>query len=459
METRNEMLGNRKDNKQKIASISKKIQESIRKHRKEELSVLREQIEKIRGINKGLKQLIEYTQWIPNMKTKSEKNKNEQLTAKRLSIVKVATDFYKKLYTETDSTLSVEEEKEIYEEEIPCILKSEVIKAIQSQKSGKAFGDDKISSEILKQSSIEICRFVTSLFNEILVTEQIPTQRTKSTIILLHKKGDKNEINNYRPISLLSNLYKVFSKIILGRITKRLEESQPKEQAGFRADYSTIDHIHVVKQIIEKQNEYGQMYYMAFVDYNKAFDSLSHSYIWKTLEKQEVERKYIRIIKKIYRRTIATIQLEQQGEEFGIEKGVRQGDPLSPKLIIAVLEDIFRNLDWEHFGININGSNLNHLRFADDIVLFAEKPGTLQTTLQQLDGESKKAGLCMNLTKTKLMTNAVKENIVIGEENIEYVDEYIYLGQTISINDQYSKEIDKRISNTWKRYWPFTLKR
>ncbi|GBP76676.1 Putative uncharacterized transposon-derived protein F52C9.6 [Eumeta japonica] len=192
---------------------------------------------------------------------------------------------------------------------------------------------------------------------------------------------------------------------------------------------------------------------MAFVDYNKAFDSLSHSYIWKTLEKQGVERKYIRIIKEIYRRTTATIQLEQQGEEFGIEKGVRQGDPLSPKLSIAVLEDIFRNLDWEHFGININGSNLNHLRFADDIVLFVEKPGTLQTILQQLDGESRKAGLCMNLTQTKLITNAVKENIVIGEESIEYVDEYIYLRQTISINDQYSKEIDRRISNTWKRYW------
>ncbi|CAH2090863.1 unnamed protein product [Euphydryas editha] len=136
METRNGMLGNRRDNKQKIASISIKIHESIRKHKKEErLRVLREQIEKTGGINKGLKQLKEYTQWIPNIKTKSKKNKNEKLTAKRLSIVKVATEFYKKLYTETDSTLPAEEEKEIHEEEIPCILESEVIKAIQSQKS------------------------------------------------------------------------------------------------------------------------------------------------------------------------------------------------------------------------------------------------------------------------------------------------------------------------------------
>lgn len=298
---------------------------------------------------------------------------------------------------------------------------------------------------------------MTNLFNEILATERIPTQWTKSTIVLLHKKGDKNEISNYRPICLMSNLYKVFSKIILGRITKHLEENQPREQAGFRANYSTIDHIHVVKQIIEKLNEYGQHYYMAFVDYNKAFDSLSHNYIWKTLENQGVESKYIKIIKEIYKNSTAQVQLERQGEEFSIQRGVRQGDPLSPKLFTAVLENIFRNIHWYDFGINVNGTNLNHLRFADDIVIFAERSDILQTMLQQLGDESRKAGLSMNPTKTKVMTNAIKENIEIeiemGQEVIEYVDEYIYLGQLISIKDQYTKEIDRRISNTWKRYW------
>ncbi|KOB78623.1 Endonuclease-reverse transcriptase [Operophtera brumata] len=67
MEERNELLEKRKDNRQKIANISKKIQVSIRRHRKKErLNILKEQIEKTGGINKGLKQLKEYTQWIPN---------------------------------------------------------------------------------------------------------------------------------------------------------------------------------------------------------------------------------------------------------------------------------------------------------------------------------------------------------------------------------------------------------
>lgn len=206
---------------------------------------MREQIEKTGGIKKGLKQLREYTKWIPNMKTINQ-NKYKKFTTKRSSIAKVATEFYKKIYSKTEKTTLAEIEKEDYEEEeIPCILETETIKAIKTQKNGKASGKDKISNELLKESLTVISKPLTQLFNEIITTEQIPTQWMTSTIVLLHKKGDKNEINNDRPISLMSNIYKIFSKINLCRITKHLEENQPREQAGFRTDYSTIDHIHV----------------------------------------------------------------------------------------------------------------------------------------------------------------------------------------------------------------------
>ncbi|KOB65520.1 Endonuclease-reverse transcriptase [Operophtera brumata] len=91
MEERNELLEKRKDNRQKIANISKKIQVSIRRHwKKERLNFLKEQIEKTSAIKKGLKQLKEYTQWIPKIKMQNNK-KTGQLTKKRSSIAKVAT--------------------------------------------------------------------------------------------------------------------------------------------------------------------------------------------------------------------------------------------------------------------------------------------------------------------------------------------------------------------------------
>ncbi|GBP84805.1 Retrovirus-related Pol polyprotein from type-1 retrotransposable element R2 [Eumeta japonica] len=210
------------------------------------------------------------------------------------------------------------------------------------------------------------------MFNDITNTETIPQQWTKSHIILLYKKGDKYDIGSYRPISLISNVYKIFAKLILKRIERTLDENQPKEQAGFRSDYSVIDHIHVVRQFLEKYNEYQLTYYIAFIDYSKAFDYLQHAKIWEALLEQGIEHKYIRLIRNIYSRSTAIIQLEKKSTPFRVEKGVRQGDPLSPKLFSAVLESVFRRLNWEHLGINIDGHLLSHLRFADDIVLLAK---------------------------------------------------------------------------------------
>lgn len=192
---------------------------------------------------------------------------------------------------------------------------------------------------------------------------------------------------------------------------------------------------------------------MAFIDYNKAFDSIKHSALWSALLEQGVHKQYITIIRNIYLNSTAKIQLEQAGEEFKIKRGVKQGDPLSPKLFSAVLEKVFRNLDWEHIGLNINGKRLNHLRFADDIILLTDDCVSLQTMVQQLTEESEKVGLQMNTLKTKLMTNQQKDSVVVNGNTLEYVDEYIYLGQIISTEQQTSKEIERRICNSWKSYW------
>ena len=75
--------------------------------------------------------------------------------------------------------------------------------------------------------------------------------------MLLHKKGPRDDIQNYRPISLISNPYKIFTKILTRRLTKTLDENQPVEQAGFRSGYSTIDHLQTVNQLIEKVQEFN----------------------------------------------------------------------------------------------------------------------------------------------------------------------------------------------------------
>lgn len=118
-----------------------------------------------------------------------------------------------------------------------------------------------------------------------------------------------------------------------------------------------------------------------------------------------------------------------------------------------MLEQLFRKLEWEHLGLNINGTRLNHLRFADDLVILEEDPLLLESMIQTLADRSREVGLEMNSSKTKMMTNSTPISITINGQKLEYVEEYVYLGQIISPNDQMSKEIDKRIANGWKKYW------
>ena len=88
----------------------------------------------------------------------------------------------------------------------------------------------------------------------------------------------------------------------------------------------------------------------------------------KTKEQNEL---YVKLSKDIHTDCMATFQLHRNSEKIPIIKGVRQGDAISPKLFTACLEEVFKNLTWENFGIIVNGEYLNNLRFADAIVLLS----------------------------------------------------------------------------------------
>ncbi|XP_037876062.1 LINE-1 retrotransposable element ORF2 protein isoform X1 [Bombyx mori] len=446
------LQGNKdKETRKEIAEISKNINKNIRKDRKQKrANTFQYHIKKTGGVKKAFKELESKKNWMPNIKDRQGRS-----TTKRSEILNIATQYYKELYTSKNNKPATTTTEDMQDTEpIPPILKEETERAITTQKLEKAPGLDQITNELLKTFMPVIVPKLTNLFNEIITAEVIPEDWVKSVIVLLHKKGDKRDINNYRPISLMSNIYKIFSKILLFRLTITLDENQPKEQAGFRSNFSTIDHIHVLRQILQKYREYNKTYYLGFVDFNKAFDSLEHHYIWESLEQQGVHKKYIRILKNIYGKSTAQIKLEKLGEEFPIERGVRQGDPISPKIFSAVLELIFRKLDWDNFGLNVNGDKLSHLRFADDLILFSECPMILERMLQQLADESANAGLTMNITKTKVMSNSSQKNaIAVNNQELEYVSEYVYLGQLVSPTESMQKEIERRIANTWKKFW------
>ena len=155
----------------------------------------------------------------------------------------------------------------------------------------------------------------------------------------------------------------MFAKIITNRVTRSLNENQPREQAGFRKGFSTMDQLHAVNQLIEKCAEYKILLAVALVDYNKAFDSVEIQDVIEALKEQEVDEVYIEVLKHIYRHAKSFIRLHRDSKPLKLKKGVRQGDTSSPKLFKACLEKVFRNLNWNHKGLKIDGEYLNHFRF------------------------------------------------------------------------------------------------
>ncbi|KAF2896537.1 hypothetical protein ILUMI_09638 [Ignelater luminosus] len=138
---------------------------------------------------------------------------------------------------------------------------------------------------------------------------------------------------------------------------------EPENQAGFRASYLTIDHL----QLIEKSKKYIIPIYLAFIDYTKASDFIRHKAIEETLEDWGIPQKYVNIIKRIYDKPTACIEMDKTGERLNLETGVRLEDLLFPDLFKAVLEHLFRKLDWEEKGVKINDELLNNSRFADAV--------------------------------------------------------------------------------------------
>ena len=165
------------------------------------------------------------------------------LTTDRERIVERSREFYEKLYSSTRQE-PPEADIEQQFEGFLNIKAWEVKSAVKQSKKGKAPGPDNITIDLIDAAGDIINDELATLFNECLIQSKVPEIWNEAIIILLHKKGRIR-------ISLLNNIYELFTKIITNRITRTLDENQPREQAGFRRGFSTIDHLHAVNQLIE----------------------------------------------------------------------------------------------------------------------------------------------------------------------------------------------------------------
>ena len=336
----------------------------------------------------------------------------------------------------------------------PPITLAELICSINNCKLNKAPGPDEISNEFFKFLPDNWLLYILPMFNKIVIEKKIPNDWAKINIKMIHKKGDKKNPDNYRPISLLNSSLKIFTQILLNRLTKWISENDllPEWQSGFRKSRSCMDNIFVLNSAIQiKLCRPGGRLYALFVDFRKAFDSLNHNLLWKKLDKQKIDSNFILIMKNIYNSAEGSISLSQESTPYvKITKGVLQGEILSPilfALFLADLEDFLKSKD-------IRGISITHkheillLAYADDIVLLAENVVMMNRILKALAEYCKLNSLNTNTEKTEIIIfkkggyNNKNVRFKYGENDIKIVKSYTYLGVKFSQTGLFNDAMD-----------------
>ena len=177
----------------------------------------------------------------------------------------------------------VNADAELELDDVPSL--DELLAAINSTRENKAPGVCRIPAEVWKYGGLGLQKKLHELIVYIWRTEQIPQNWKDANIVPIFKKGSRKECGNYRGISLLSVAGKILARIILNRLDKICSQILPETQCGFRSNRSTIDIVFSLRQIQEKCTEQNMELYTVFIDFTKAFDTVSREGLWSVLRK------------------------------------------------------------------------------------------------------------------------------------------------------------------------------
>ena len=275
------------------------------------------------------------------------------------------------------------------------------------------------------------------LFNSILSNTWISEDWLMSLITAIHKKGAKEDPDNYRGISLMSCMAKLFLTIINNRLTTFALEHKilSPGQLGFVSGNRTSDPHIILNNIVQKYcHRKKKKLFGCFVDFSKAFDSVPRDLLLDKLSKNGINGKVFEIIKTIYTEDKASVKFgDKFSPTFSTNRGVRQGCVLSPLLFNIFLSDIQNIFDKCGHNPKLNDTEISCLLWADDILILSDTEEGLQAKLDNLARYCKKNKLEVNTDKTKAMIftksgRLLKHQFYFRKTALENVRSYKYLG-------------------------------
>ena len=269
----------------------------------------------------------------------------------------------------------------------------------------------------------------------------VPTDWYKTIIHPIPKSLDSDPRIplNYRGISLVSCMSKLFTGVLTNRLNDYFEENGivVDEQGGFRKKRSCNDQAFILHSLASDAIQSKASLFGCFIDLKKAFDCVNREMLLYKLLDKGIEGKMYFIIKSLYNaeKTMASIKINDLLTDwFYTTQGVKQGDSLSPILFLLFINDLAKALIDSGLGVEVDGRRVPILLYADDIVLLSNSEKDLQTMVDVVHEWCSTWLMSVNLAKTKIVhfrhkrKNRSEFVFKYGEKIIDYVDTYKYLG-------------------------------
>jgi hypothetical protein len=258
--------------------------------------------------------------------------------------------------------------------------------------NGNSPGSDQIPNYWLKAfpaTHSYITKFITTITEE---PKQMPDWLTTGITCLLHKSGDTKEPKNYRLITCLSTIYKTLTGIIARRISVHLEEHNllPAERKGCHSGSKGCkDQLLISKATLEDCKKRIKNLNMTWIDYQKTFDNVPHNWIEKSIELIRVNNKVLKFCKLSVEKWSTKLQLKtnqelMQSRLIKLNRGIFQGDSLSPLLFCIALIPLTNELNRSKCGYQVNGTEgkINHLLYMDDLKLVGRREEELRNKIK-----------------------------------------------------------------------------
>nr|VZI28302.1 unnamed protein product [Spirometra erinaceieuropaei] len=354
----------------------------------------------------------------------------------------------------------------------------ETIRAVQQLSSGKAPGSDAIPAEVYKHGGPQLMDHLTALFQEMWRQGEVPQDFKDTTIVHLYKrKGNRQVCDNHRGISLLNIAGKSFARILLNSLNNHLEQGLlPESQCCFRPHRGTTDMIFAARQLQEKCQEMRTHLNSTFVDLTKAFDTVNREGMWKIMRKFGCPERFTQMVRQLHDGMMARVTDNGAvSEAFAVTNGVKQGCVLAPTLFSlmfsAMLMDAYRderpgiriayrtdghllNQRRMNFQSRVSTTTLHELLFADDCALNTTSEEEMQRSMDLFSAACENFGLVINTQNTVVMhqppphsvTPANAPQINVNGTQLQVVENFPYLGSTLSRNTKIDDEVANRIS-------------